>query len=281
MAISERVKNIRIAQVMRFNLLGRVNHRHWHKAHISHTEDPDDVVLDECNTRLAYPSERIPKQFCEDEHVNIARLRKFANFVINNFIYQIFVLILIHLGFLLFIFDTCYEEILESTHFVLARAVVDYILLPIFILSICEIVLQWIIDFKGFWKDYFNIVDLTLTILALIPHVMLVTMDTSSVARMEDIEFMKKFRVLFTLKVIPRVEGFRRLVVLVFKTLQKMKNILVNFLIISYTFATSGVLFFKDFGDEAHLSGTNGTDAHFVMEPHLADHTQAYTHSFK
>ena len=109
--------------------------------------------------------------------------------------------------------------------------IVDLITLMVFAL---EIGLKWIDSFKGFWNDYWNILDFVVTALSAVP----VFGGSDS---------LRVYRILRTVKLILRFRSLKLIVITIFEAFQSMSSIVVLLALMFYIFAIIGINVFEEY----------------------------------
>ncbi|CAM2098867.1 unnamed protein product [Caretta caretta] len=135
----------------------------------------------------------------------------------------------------------------------LALEVTVWVILLIFIM---EILLNWIVSFRGFWKNSWNVFDFSITIVSVIPEFLDIVGVTNKIAAMS---FIRAFRILRTLKLFSKFRQVRVIILAIAKTLKAMTFILLLLLVFFYVFAVSGIFFFESY------SRSDRTDLEFSM----------------
>ncbi|CAM4531653.1 unnamed protein product [Lepidochelys kempii] len=182
-------------------------------------------------------------------------LTMWASWVLNSTIFKSFIIFLIFLNMLVLMIKS---EVMDNmdvslVNLKLALEVTVWVILLIFIM---EILLNWIVSFRGFWKSSWNVFDFSITIVSVIPEFLDIVGVTNKIAAMS---FIRAFRILRTLKLFSKFRQVRVIILAIAKTLKAMTFILLLLLVFFYVFAVSGIFFFESY------SRSDRTDLEFSM----------------
>ncbi|KAJ3066559.1 hypothetical protein HDU98_010134 [Podochytrium sp. JEL0797] len=136
-------------------------------------------------------------------------------------------------------------EPLESQYWTLFQftALLDYFSCLLFL---TETTLQLMDSFEEFWSDGWNVADLCLTVISLVPEVTDATGYTEVVLTANGISG-QSFRIVRVLKVVLRVANFQIMVVTILEAFYSMSSILLVMLIVAYSYSIVGVYLFRDY----------------------------------
>ncbi|XP_003756106.1 cation channel sperm-associated protein 2 isoform X2 [Sarcophilus harrisii] len=123
----------------------------------------------------------------------------------------------------------------------LALEVASWFMLLIFIL---EILLMWLYNFFLFWKSAWNIFDLFVTILSVLPEVVVLSGVSTEALWLQ---LLRICRVLRSLKLFTRFGQIRVIILALVRALKTMTFLLVLLLIFFYIFALTGIYFFENY----------------------------------
>ncbi|XP_064390889.1 cation channel sperm-associated protein 2-like [Halichondria panicea] len=108
-----------------------------------------------------------------------------------------------------------------------------------------EIVLKWMDNFRGFWKNPWNIFDFVVTVVSAVPLIiMLLTNDRTSQFAIVT-EQLAVFRIIRALKMIAQFGSLRIIVLTVLKAFKSLVFIGILLFVVTYIFASAGVIFFE------------------------------------
>ncbi|XP_072889191.1 cation channel sperm-associated protein 2-like [Hemitrygon akajei] len=127
-------------------------------------------------------------------------------------------------------------------------SVIDWCILSVLM---SEIILRWLQDFVGFWRIGWNVFDLTVLIISIIPEV-IKTIYYQTGSELHFLKVFRIFRVLRSLKRMRKFHQFRLLLLSVTKALKAMTFILLLVLIFAYTFAIIGVSLFRSYTESSN-----------------------------
>jgi cation channel sperm-associated protein 2 len=178
-------------------------------------------------------------------HVWATRLSHSRGF--QNVIIAMIVLNAMILGAQTFLHET------EDWRTMQALEMADAATMVVFVL---EILIKWVADFRGFWKDGWNVFDFLVTAGALAPVVaqMVIGADTNAAQFATLAKNLRIFRTFRTLKMIAKSRSLRIIVRTIVEALQQLGFVLVLLSLLMYIFAILGVGLFSDY------SNSNRTD---------------------
>uniref|UniRef100_A0A8C8RVF6 Cation channel sperm associated 2 n=1 Tax=Pelusios castaneus TaxID=367368 RepID=A0A8C8RVF6_9SAUR len=163
-------------------------------------------------------------------------LAMWASWVLNSTIFKAFIIFLIFMNTL--VMDKLDDSLVDLK---LALEVTIWVILFIFVM---EILLKWIISFRGFWKSSWNVFDFSVIVVSVIPELLDFTGVTN---RMVAVRILRGFRILRTLKLFSKFRQVRVIILAIAKTLKAMTFILLLLLVFFYAFAVSGIFFFESY----------------------------------
>ncbi|KYO49197.1 cation channel sperm-associated protein 2 [Alligator mississippiensis] len=158
-------------------------------------------------------------------------------------IFKSFIIILIFLNTVILMIKS---EMMNWTgesirNLMLSLEVLTWFIIAIFIL---EIGLSWVVDFRGYWHNIWNIFDFSITVLSLVPEFLyLLPVADWEVRR----RLLRIGRVSLSLKLFSRFRQVRLIVLAIMKALKAMTFILLLLLIFFYVFTVSGIFFFESY----------------------------------
>uniref|UniRef100_K7FSE4 Cation channel sperm associated 2 n=1 Tax=Pelodiscus sinensis TaxID=13735 RepID=K7FSE4_PELSI len=182
-------------------------------------------------------------------------LAMWASWVLHSILGRCFIICLIFLNMLVLMVKSEVMDKLDArlVSLKLSLEVTVWVILLIFII---EILLNWIVSFRDFWKSSWNVFDFSVTVVSVIPEFLGLAGITNSIAAMRII---RAFRVLRTLKLFSKFHQVRVIILAIAKTLKAMIFILLLFLFFFYVFAVSGIFFFESY------SRSDRTDLEYSM----------------
>uniref|UniRef100_A0A8C4WB49 Cation channel sperm associated 2 n=1 Tax=Gopherus evgoodei TaxID=1825980 RepID=A0A8C4WB49_9SAUR len=181
-------------------------------------------------------------------------LTMWASWVLNSTIFKSFIICLIFLNICIL----CFPEVMNKTDASLMslKLTLEVTIWVILLIFIMEILLNWIVSFRGFWKSSWNVFDFSVTIVSVIPEFLDLTGITNKIAAMRII---RAFRILRTLKLFSKFRQVRVIILAIAKTLKAMTFILLLLVVFFYVFAVSGIFFFESY------SRSDRTDLEYSM----------------
>uniref|UniRef100_A0A8C3RTZ0 Cation channel sperm associated 2 n=1 Tax=Chelydra serpentina TaxID=8475 RepID=A0A8C3RTZ0_CHESE len=181
-------------------------------------------------------------------------LTMWASWVLNSTIFKSFIICLIFLNMLVLMIQSEVMDKMDArlVGLKLTLEVTIWVILFIFIM---EIVLNWIVSFRGFWKSSWNVFDFSIT-LSVIPEFLDFISITNKIAAKR---IVRAFRILRTLKLFSKFRQVRVIILAIAKTLKAMTFILLLLLVFFYVFAVSGIFFFESY------SRSDRTDLEYSM----------------
>ncbi|XP_074863325.1 cation channel sperm-associated protein 2 [Carettochelys insculpta] len=182
-------------------------------------------------------------------------LTMWASWVLNSTIFKSFIICLIFLNMVVLMVES---EVMGKTdaNLLSLKLTLEVTVWVVLLIFIMEILLNWIVSFRGFWKSNWNIFDLSITMVSVIPEFLDFVGITNRMAAMRII---RAFRVLRTLKLFSRFRHVRVIILAIAKTLKAMNFILLLFLLFFYVFAVAGIFFFESY------SRSDRTDLEYSM----------------
>ncbi|KAM7152803.1 cation channel sperm-associated protein 2 [Macrochelys suwanniensis] len=182
-------------------------------------------------------------------------LTMWASWVLNSTIFKSFIICLIFLNMLVLMIQSEVMDKMDArlVGLKLTLEVTIWVILFIFIM---EIVLNWIVSFRGFWKSSWNVFDFSITLVSVIPEFLDFISITNKIAAKR---IVRAFRILRTLKLFSKFRQVRVIILAIAKTLKAMTFILLLLLVFFYVFAVSGIFFFESY------SRSDRTDLEYSM----------------
>ncbi|XP_059570423.1 cation channel sperm-associated protein 2 [Alligator mississippiensis] len=186
------------------------------------------------------------QRLCSRLHVRCSRwppLAMWASWLLSGTIFKSFIIILIFLNTVILMIKS---EMMNWTgesirNLMLSLEVLTWFIIAIFIL---EIGLSWVVDFRGYWHNIWNIFDFSITVLSLVPEFLyLLPVADWEVRR----RLLRIGRVSLSLKLFSRFRQVRLIVLAIMKALKAMTFILLLLLIFFYVFTVSGIFFFESY----------------------------------
>ncbi|XP_062439964.1 cation channel sperm-associated protein 2 [Rhea pennata] len=181
-------------------------------------------------------------------------LALWASWLLRSTVFRSFIIFLIFLNTLvLMIKSELMKKASVSHNITTALEVAVWVIAIIFII---DVVLNWLVNFRGYWKSGWNIFDCTITFVSLIPEFLyLLHIAEESVSR----RIRRVFRILRSLKLFCRFQQVRLIIMAIAKALKAMTYILLFLLVFFYVFAVSGVFFFENY-THSHYADRNYKD---------------------
>ncbi|KAJ7338176.1 hypothetical protein JRQ81_010824 [Phrynocephalus forsythii] len=170
-------------------------------------------------------------------------LTMWACATLNSKVFKGFIIFLILLNMLVLMISTEIMDKLDD-HFVKMKIALEVIILVIIIIFIIEIGMHCCVSFHKYWQNNWNVFDFTVTVISFIPELFYLTDKTHTVA---GLRILQVCRVLRCLKLFPRVQQVKVLIMAVAKALKAMAFILVLLIFFFYVFAVSGIFFFESY----------------------------------
>ncbi|KAJ3085986.1 Cation channel sperm-associated protein 2 [Quaeritorhiza haematococci] len=111
-----------------------------------------------------------------------------------------------------------------------------------------EIILKWIDDFNGYWKDGWNIMDFVITLLSALPEITdaIGNLGTSMNLGVVGSE-LRTFRVLRTLKMIVRFGSLKIIILTILQSLQSVAFVMLMILLVAYVYGIMAVNFYEGY----------------------------------
>nr|XP_060628761.1 cation channel sperm-associated protein 2 [Anolis sagrei ordinatus] len=166
-----------------------------------------------------------------------------ASWILNNKMFNSFIIFLIILNMIVLMISSEIVE-REESRFVKLKIAVEVIVWVIVLIFWGEIILNWTVSFQQYWKNSWNVYDFTVTFISFIPEFIYVSYKAHSPTAMR---LHQVCRVLRCLKLFPRIQQMRVLIMAIARAFKAMTFILVLLLFIFYCFTVSGIFFFESF----------------------------------
>ncbi|XP_039349139.1 cation channel sperm-associated protein 2 isoform X1 [Mauremys reevesii] len=170
-------------------------------------------------------------------------LTMWASWVLNSTIFKSFIICLIFLNMLVLMIKSEVMDKMDAS-LVSLKLTLEVTVWVILLIFIMEILLNWIVSFRGFWKSSWNVFDFSVTIVSVIPEFLDLTGITNKIAALRII---RAFRILRTLKLFSKFRQVRVIILAIAKTLKAMTFILLLLVVFFYVFAVSGIFFFESY----------------------------------
>ncbi|XP_034640803.1 cation channel sperm-associated protein 2 [Trachemys scripta elegans] len=170
-------------------------------------------------------------------------LTMWASWVLNSTIFKSFIICLIFLNMLVLMIKSEVMDKMDAS-LVSLKLTLEVTVWVILLIFIMEILLNWIVSFRGFWKSSWNVFDFSVTVVSVIPEFLDFFGITNKIGAMRII---RAFRVLRTLKLFSKFRQVRVIILAIAKTLKAMTFILLLLVVFFYVFAVSGIFFFKSY----------------------------------
>ncbi|NXD17071.1 CTSR2 protein, partial [Nothocercus nigrocapillus] len=169
-------------------------------------------------------------------------LALWASWLLHSILFRSFIIFLIFLNTLvLMIKSEMMKAASVSRNITTALEVAVWVIAIIFVI---DIMLNWLVSFRDYWKNGWNIFDCTITFVSLIPEFLyLFHIAEESVSK----RVRRVFRILRSLKIFCRFQQVRLIIRAIAKALKAMTYILLFLLVFFYVFAVSGVFFFENY----------------------------------
>uniref|UniRef100_A0A674I1P3 Cation channel sperm associated 2 n=1 Tax=Terrapene triunguis TaxID=2587831 RepID=A0A674I1P3_9SAUR len=182
-------------------------------------------------------------------------LTMWASWVLNSTIFKSFIICLIFLNMLVLMIKSEVMDKMDAS-LVSLKLTLEVTVWVILLIFIMEILLNWIVSFRGFWKSSWNVFDFSVTVVSVIPEFLDFIGITNKIAAMRII---RAFRILRTLKLFSKFRQVRVIILAIAKTLKAMTFILLLLVVFFYVFAVSGIFFFESY------SRSDRTDLEYSM----------------
>eukprot|EP00741_Cyanophora_paradoxa_P000823 tig00000444_g794.t1 len=126
-----------------------------------------------------------------------------------------------------------------------ALRILDYFILAIFLL---EILLKWIDDFPGYWRDPWNIFDFLVTMMSLIPELLTAGSGGGSAnGNFKVARQLRVFRVFRSLKMVARFRSLRIIVRTIIEAFADFGYVLLLLVILFYIYGVFSVSLFESY----------------------------------
>ncbi|XP_054841912.1 cation channel sperm-associated protein 2 [Eublepharis macularius] len=170
-------------------------------------------------------------------------LSMWAYWILRSKVFKGFMIFLICLNMVVLMMIT---EIARNTkeHFQIIKMVLEVAIWVIILIFILEIGLHWIVGFRKYWRNPWNIFDFIVTMASFIPELIFFTTKASKSTTKR---IVLVFRVLRCLKLFPRVRQVRVIIMAITKALRAMAFILLLLVFFFYVFAVAGIFFFESY----------------------------------
>ncbi|XP_067412152.1 cation channel sperm-associated protein 2, partial [Emydura macquarii macquarii] len=170
-------------------------------------------------------------------------LSMWASWVLSSTIFKGFIIFLIFMNTLVLMIQSEVMDKLDDS-LVSLKLTLEVTIWVILFIFVMEILLNWIVSFRGFWKSSWNVFDFSITVLSIIPELLDFSGITNTMAAMR---ILRGFRILRTLKLFSKFRQVRVIILAIAKTLKAMTFILLLLLVFFYVFAVSGIFFFESY----------------------------------
>lgn len=168
-------------------------------------------------------------------------LNLIANMILENKLFQILIVCCVILSLIILIIEAEFKKNMNPV-FKFALQTANWIIFGIFIL---EILLKWLDSFRSFWQSNWNIFDLTITVMAVVPEIL----PEISHGAQHWLKLLIQFRTLRFFKILFKfreVNFILKTIIRIFKGPQFTMMFLVV-LILFYIFAVLGVYIFAKY----------------------------------
>ncbi|XP_069767912.1 cation channel sperm-associated protein 2-like [Narcine bancroftii] len=186
----------------------------------------------------------------KNRYVKYPPLNMWAQWILESVFFRNLILYLIIINTILFavLVDVSHKPGVKFSVITSTLVIIDWCILAVLI---SEIILRWLHDFVKFWSSGWNIFDLTVIMISILPEIV----KKAQLQTYIDLHFLKVFRifrVLHSLKRMRRFHQVRFLLLTVTKALKAMTFILLMVLIFAYAFAIVGVSLFQSYTESSN-----------------------------
>ncbi|XP_042199959.1 cation channel sperm-associated protein 2 [Callorhinchus milii] len=178
----------------------------------------------------------------QNRYVKYPPLNMCAHWILQSYIFKNLILYLIIINTIVFALEA---DVSDKSHpkFSAMKTILQVIDWSIFSFLLSEVILRWLDDFPKFWTNRWNIFDLFVLLLSIVPDIIFRAQVTIGI----NIFFLKVFRTLRIfryLKKMERCHQVRLILLAISKAFKAMTFILVLVLLFAYVFAVGGVKLF-------------------------------------
>ncbi|XP_032906080.1 cation channel sperm-associated protein 2 isoform X1 [Amblyraja radiata] len=224
-------------------------------------EDPLQLVRFDFNPvrNINVSSNDRERNCLKNRYVKYPPLNMWAQWILESLFFKNMILYLIIINIIVFgvLADVSSQPGMKYTILTIMLVIIDWSILSVLV---CEIILRWLQDFVKFWSSGWNVFDLIVLIISIIPEVINQTHLKISI----ELYFLKVFRILRVLRSLKRMRKFhqvRLLLLAMTKALKAMTFILMLVLLFAYVFAIVGVSLFRIYTE----SGNPGREYKFAF----------------
>ncbi|XP_078283572.1 cation channel sperm-associated protein 2-like [Rhinoraja longicauda] len=224
-------------------------------------EDPLQLVRFDFNPvrNINVSSNDRERNCLKNRYVKYPPLNMWAQWILDSLFFKNLILYLIIINIIVFgvLADVSSQPGVKYSILTILLVTIDWSILSVLV---SEIILRWLQDFVKFWSSGWNVFDLTVLIISIIPEVVKAAQIKTGI----ELYFLKVFRILRVLRSLKRMRRFhqvRLLLLAMTKALKAMTFILLLVLIFAYVFAIVGVSLFRIYTE----SGDPGRDYKFAF----------------
>ncbi|XP_072421048.1 cation channel sperm-associated protein 2-like [Chiloscyllium punctatum] len=210
-------------------------------------EDPLQLVRFDFNPiRNTNVSSNYRQRNClQNRYVKYPPLNMWAQWILDSSFFRNLILYLIILNTIVFgvLVDVADKPGPKYHAIKIMLVIIDWCILSVLT---CEIILRWLYDFVNFWKSGWNVFDLTVLIVSLVPEVVKGTQLKTSI-KLHFLKVIRIFRALRSLKMMRRFHQVRLILLAITKAFKTITFILLLVLIFADVFAVVGVSLFRSY----------------------------------
>ncbi|XP_062921163.1 cation channel sperm-associated protein 2-like, partial [Mobula hypostoma] len=229
-------------------------------------EDPLQLVRFDFNPvrNVNISSNHRVRNCLQYRYIKYPPLNMWAAWILESSFFRNLILYLIIINTIVFgvLVDVAHKPGKKFSVLTTILSVVDWCILSVLM---SEIILRWLQDFVKFWRIGWNIFDLTVLIISIIPEV-IKTIHYQTGIQLHFLKVFRTFRALRSLKSMRKFHQLRLLLLAVTKALKAMTFILLLVLIFAYAFAVVGVSLFRSYTESSNPGRAYKTA--FVDIPH-------------
>lgn len=167
----------------------------------------------------------------------------FSRWLVENPSFQTFILLVIAYNCITLGLQAEYGD-RTGANAAYARSVLDCLDILALTIFMFEILLKWMVNFRDFWDNSWNVFDFSITLFTFITTIIAIVgrFDPSNHQLAQVEKTMRAFQVLRVMRVLTRSQGIKVIVFTVTKSIADMGSILILFVLFLYIFLIAGVI---------------------------------------
>ncbi|KAI4888806.1 hypothetical protein NFI96_026076 [Prochilodus magdalenae] len=170
-------------------------------------------------------------------------IKEYAHRILENRFFSGFITFMIIFSFLVIIVES---EISDRPHLDVANQVCSMLNWLIVATFYLEILLKMIVDFRQFWRNMWNIFDVIVTSLSVLPEIV-TAFSGAGTQSLKIVKLIRTFRVLHVLKITAKFRELRVTVLAVTKVCKELVPVCVLLFFLMYMFAVTGSTLFRGY----------------------------------